>query len=383
MRTQILESLSEIDPLPWNALVRDHNPFLRYEFLEAMERRGCVGEATGWRPRHIVCYGDDGRLLGASPLYLKDNSYGEFVFDWSWAEAFQQHGLAYYPKLVSAVPFTPATGPRILLARDADNPAAAAAALVEQALEYGRQLGISSIHWLFTTPEEMAPLQQHDFLPRLGCQFHWRNPGYRDFDDFLDTLTAKKRKNIKRERRLVNQANLELLTLKGSAVSEAQWHAFHSFYRGTFHRLGGVPTLTLAFFQDIAVTLGDHILLVLALKNGREVAGAISLQSDTTLYGRHWGCRGEYDSLHFEACYYQGIEHCIRHSLQTFEPGAQGEHKIYRGFLPVLTRSAHWIAHPGFRGAIADFLRRETPAVRNYAAALSRHSPYREERSGP
>ena len=226
---------------------------------------------------------------------------------------------------------------------------------------------------------ETGLLQNKGFLSRIGCQFHWHNRDYRDFQDFLDTLTAKRRKNINRERRLVREAGLELQILSGRELSEAQWPIVYEFYRATFERLGGMPTLTLPFFQDIAETLSEQLMLVLAFDQGREVAGAISFRSASTLYGRHWGCRADHDSLHFEACYYQGLDYCIQQGLQRFEPGAQGEHKIYRGFLPTLTHSAHWIAHPGFRQVITDFLDRETPAVRQYAQELLQHSPYRDE----
>jgi hypothetical protein len=378
MYIQRLESLADISATAWNALVQDHHPFLRHEFLSAMERHHCVGEHTGWLPCHSVCFDDKQRLIGAAPLYLKDNSYGEFVFDWSWADAYQRHGLRYYPKLVSAIPFTPATGQRLLLA-PGPQAAATAQAIIDQVLEEARHQALSSIHWLFTTDQDRELLLSRSYLHRLGCQFHWRNPGYRDFADFLDTLNAKRRKNIKRERRLVQEAGLTLEVLQGTQVSESQWHTFHRFYCSTFQRLGGIPTLTLSFFQEIATTLGERLVLVLASKGSRYVAGAISLCSDHTLYGRHWGCSADYDSLHFEACYYQGIDYCIRRQLQQFEPGAQGEHKIYRGFLPTLTQSVHWIAHPGFRSAIADFLQREMPAVKHYASDLVQHSPYRQE----
>jgi predicted N-acyltransferase len=294
-------------------------------------------------------------------------------------EAYRRHGLPYYPKLVGAIPYTPATSPRLLLAPDQPHPETTARAMVDYVLEEARRQRWSSIHWLFPTPVETEQLQNQSFLPRIGCQFHWRNRGYRDFQDFLDTLTAKRRKNINRERRLVREAGLELRILNGRELSEAQWRIVHEFYRSTFERLGGMPTLTLPFFQDIAETLGDRLMLVLAFDQGREVAGAISFRSASTLYGRHWGCRADHDSLHFEACYYQGLDYCIQQGLQRFEPGAQGEHKIYRGFLPTLTHSAHWIAHPGFRQMIADFLDRETPAVRQYAQDLLHHSPYRDE----
>lgn len=380
MHTRCLESLADISSTQWNALVQDNNPFLRHEFLLAMERHQCVGSRTGWLPQHSLCFASDEGLMGASPLYIKDNSYGEFVFDWGWADAYERYGMAYYPKMISAIPFTPATGQRLLIApepqarqRETED------ALIQHALETAQRRGMSSVHWLFTTATDTQALLKQGALERLGCQFHWHNQGYRDFDDFLDTLTAKKRKNIKRERRKALETGVTLHVLQGHEVSDAQWHHFHAFYRSTFRRLGGLPTLTLPFFQEIAATLGQQIVLVLAYDRTQPVAGAISFRSDHTLYGRHWGCSAHYDHLHFEACYYQGIDYCIQHQLQHFEPGAQGEHKIYRGFLPTLTRSAHWIAHPQFRLAIAEFLQRETPAVQRYAEALSTHSPYRSE----
>ncbi len=379
MRLEQLDSLSTLPAAEWNALVPDRNPFLSHEFLSALERHGCVGDQTGWLPWHVVCRDPQGRLLGAAPLYLKFNSYGEFVFDWGWAEAYRRQKLPYYPKLVGAIPYTPATSPRLLLAPDQPDPRQTAAAIIEYVLEISRQHRLSSIHWLFPTTAELEPLRTRGFLLRTGCQFHWRNRGYRDFQDFLSALTAKRRKNIQRERRLVREAGLELRTLSGREISEAQWVAVHHFYRDTFQRLGGVPSLTLPFFQEIGATLGDRIVLALAFAQQREVAAAISFRSATHLYGRHWGCHGDYDSLHFEACYYQGLEYCIQNDLQCFEPGAQGEHKVARGFLPSFTHSAHWIAHPGFRQAIADFLERETPAVDDYAHQLLRHSPYRDE----
>lgn len=379
MRIQRLDRLTDLSAAEWNALVPDRNPFLSHEFLSALERHQCVGERAGWLPWHIVGRDPHGRLLGAAPLYLKFNSYGEFVFDWNWAEAYRRQNLPYYPKLVGAIPYTPVTGPRLLLATGLSDPQETARALIGYALDESRRHGLSSVHWLFPAPANLDPLLAQGFLLRFGCQFHWQNRGYRDFQDFLDTLTAKRRKNINRERRRVREAGLELRVLSGRDASEAQWHVIHEFYRSTFHRLGGIPTLTLPFFQEIAATLGDRIILVFASAQGREVAGAISFRDATALYGRHWGCRADYDSLHFEACYYQGLEYCIEHGLQRFEPGAQGEHKIYRGFLPTLTHSAHWIAHAGFRRAIADFLARETPALREHARQLLQHSPYRDE----
>ena len=379
MHLQRVDRLNEITAAEWDALVPDDNPFLSHAFLDALERHDGVGEATGWLPWHITCRDSTGRLLGAAPLYLKFNSYGEFVFDWGWAEAYRRHGQPYYPKLVSALPYTPATSPRLLLASDQADPAATARALVDFILDEAQRHGLSSVHWLFPASADLAPLQAAGGLLRQSCQFHWHNRGYRDFQDFLDTFTAKRRKTLNRERRRVREAGLELLLLSGREASEAQWQHLHRFYRTTFARLGGVATLSLPFFLDIAATLGERIVLVLARAGGREVAGAISFRSATTLYGRHWGCLADYDSLHFEACYYQGLEYCIDTGLQRFEPGAQGEHKIARGFLPTLTHSVHWIADPGFRQAIAAFLARETPAVQTYAQQLLQHSPYRDE----
>jgi len=379
MRLERLDSLTGISATEWNALVPSQNPFLSHEFLSALERHECVGERAGWLPWHVICRDEDGKLLGAVPLYLKNNSYGEFVFDWGWAEAYRQHGLSYYPKIVGAIPYTPATSPRLLLAAGQPEPDATARAMVAFTLEESQRYQISSIHWLFPAPADLEPMQEQGFLTRLGCQFHWSNHGYRDFQDFLDALTAKRRKNIRRERRLVREAGLEVRILSGNEASEAQWRTIHQFYQSTFHRMGGIPTLTLPFFQDIATTLGERIVLALAFAQGREVAGALSFRSADTLYGRHWGCLANYDSLHFEACYYQGLEYCIQHGLQRFEPGAQGEHKIYRGFLPTLTYSTHWIAHAGFRRAITDFLNRESPALRGYIRHWLQHSPYRDE----
>jgi predicted N-acyltransferase len=379
MRIERLDALSDLPAAEWTALVPDQNPFLSHEFLSALERHDCVGARAGWLPWHVVCRDERGRLLGAAPLYVKFNSYGEFVFDWGWAEAYRRQGLPYYPKLVGAIPYTPATSPRLLLAPEQPRPRETARAMIDFVLEESHRRQLSSIHWLFPAPSDLEPLLEQGFMPRLGCQFHWHNRGYRDFQDFLDALTAKRRKNINRERRRVREAGLELRVLRGPDVDEAQWATVHDFYRSTFHRLGGMPTLTLPFFQEIAATLGDRILLVLAFARDRAVAGAISFRGADTLYGRHWGCRADYDSLHFEACYYQGLEYCIHHGLRRFEPGAQGEHKIHRGFLPALTHSTHWIADPGFRRAIADFLGREAPAVRDHARQLLQHSPYRDE----
>ena len=309
-------------------------------------------------------------------MYLKDNSYGEFVFDWDWADAWHRSGLEYYPKLVVAIPYTPATGQRLLLRNASDEQTATA--LIEFATAHARTLNVSSLHWLFTNSTDTQRFRKHaEYMLRLGCQFHWQNQHYKDFDDYLSHLTSKKRKQIRRERRQVSDQNIELEVLHGNEISEEQWQIFHTFYCSTFDKKSGYATLSLDFFQEISRTLPDNIVLVMAKFQGNYVASAFNLRGKNVLYGRHWGCSEEFHSLHFEACYYQGLDYCIRHGLQRFEPGAQGEHKISRGFLPASTWSAYWIAHPQFRQAIDQFLQRETVGMQQYIDELSQHSPFK------
>jgi predicted N-acyltransferase len=377
MHSTIIDSLQQICSGDWNRLAGEENPFLRHEFLATLEQHQCLGERWGWLPQHVLLRDDSDQLLAACPLYLKTNSYGELVFDWSWAEAYQRQGLAYYPKLVTAVPYTPVTGPRLLTAPQGDAPALKRQ-LLAAAVDHARHLGVSSLHWLFTDAADTRLLQQEGMAMRLGCQFHWHNQGYRDFEDYLAQFVSKKRKQIKRERRQVAEAGIELETLHGAQISDAQWHTFHRHYRDTFERLGGYATLSLAFFQALAREMPQNVVLVVARHQGRHVASAFSLRGPSGLYGRHWGCDADYHNLHFEACYYQGLEYCIAHGLQHFEPGAQGEHKISRGFLPTATWSAHWIADPQFQAAIADFTRREQAGMRHYMETLGEHSPFRQ-----
>lgn len=376
MHTAIHDSLDSIPAEDWNRLVRNNHPFLRHEFLAALEHQGCVGKNMGWVPQHITLHDDQDQLIGACPLYLKYNSYGEFVFDWSWAEAYERAGLAYYPKLVSAIPYTPATGQRLLVDPDRDFKEIADV-LIEAVIEHAKNTNVSSLHWLFPLHEEIELLKQHKLMQRIDCQFHWRNNDYNNFDDFLQSLTSKKRKQIKRERRLVRDAGLEIIMINGDEANDEQIEAAAWFYRSIYTRKYGTPTLNLGFFQEIARTMGEQLILILANHQGQYVACAICFRGDNAFYGRHWGCNAEFHSLHFELCYYQGIEYCIREDIQLFEPGAQGEHKISRGFLPVITRSAHWIQHEGFRGAIQDFLDRETTGINHYAKTLMEHSPYK------
>ncbi len=371
-------AIAEIPAEAWDRLADPDTPFLWHAFLAAMEMHGCVGEPVGWIPRHLALRDRDGGILAVAPCYLKFNSYGEFVFDWSWADAYRRHGRAYYPKLVIASPYTPATGPRVLVGQGPRR-REHAIALIQGATQLAERLRVSSLHWLFTTEEETALLEGQGLMRRVGCQFHWHNQGYDSFDDFLGTLTAAKRKMIKRERRRVTESGLRVRRVRGDAVSEAEWAIFHQLYRATFDKRGGLPTLTLPFFLSIGETLGKHVLLVLAYHEGEVVAAALNLIGQRSLYGRHWGCFRDYHSLHFEVCYYQGLEYCIEHGLARFEPGAQGEHKVSRGFLPTPTWSAHWISDRDFRSAISDFLVTEAEGMESYLADMHGHSPYRAE----
>lgn len=375
MQVAVIESLKTVPPQEWNALTGTGNPFLRHEFLAALEQHGCVGGRYGWLPQHLVAH-EQGRLIGAAPMYIKHNSYGEFVFDGSWAEAYRRHGLSYYPKLVAAVPYTPATGARLLLGDNIEQERLSDA-LIEAALEHAREIKVSSLHWLFTTPQDMERLERHGLMRRTGCQFHWSNDNYRDFNDFLATFSSEKRKKVKQERRRVREAGIEVELLDGRQISAEQWRIFHEFYCSTFYRRGGIPTLTLEFFQALGKTMPQQVLLVLARHGGHYVAGAFNLRGADTLYGRHWGCAGQFHGLHFECCYYRAIEYCIEQGIKRFEAGAQGEHKLARGFLPTPTYSAHWLSHPAFKNAVADFLAREQPGMIHYMQELDAHSPYK------
>lgn len=376
MQAQFHNSIDEIDVASWNGLVRDENPFLKYEFHAALEHHDCVGRRFGWQPMHLTLR-QGGRIVGISPLYIKSNSYGEFVFDHAWADAYQRSGLDYYPKLVSAIPYTPAYGERLLVDPVAEDRLAVQRKMVEETLNRARALNLSSMHWLFTTGEEGELLKSVGMMERLGVQFHWENRGYSDFEEFLETLTAKRRKNIRRERRKVAEKGITFRLLHGPEVTVDEWRMFGEFYAKTFEERYSLPTLNAGFFQEIGHTLGDQVILVLAYDGSRCLAGALLYRSASVLYGRHWGGIANLDSLHFEACYYQGIEYAISHRLERFEPGAQGEHKIWRGFLPAMTRSYHWIADPQFSAAIENFLNRESPAILDYREELQKSSPYR------
>lgn len=371
-----IDSLRLVSASEWNKLTDNRNPFVQYEFLIALENNGAVGKEFGWITHFFLAYDDD-VLVGALPLYIKFNSYGEFVFDWAWADTYQQNNIRYYPKLVSSIPYTPASGPRLLIQNESKYQEIADA-LIQSVLTFAQQSQVSSYHCLFTNERDTKYFSSNpDFMMRLGCQFHWANKGYRDFADYLDHLTSKKRKQIKRERRIVKEQAIEFETLNGLNATDQHWEIYHRFYESTFERKSGMPTLSLNFFKEIAQTMPDNIVLVLAKYQGEYVASAFNLKGTDTLYGRHWGCSESFDNLHFEACYYQGLEYCINNGLKYFEPGAQGEHKIARGFMPTKTWSAHWIAHPQFRQSISHFLNHETEGMLHYIDELTQHSPFK------
>jgi len=372
---RVAESLDEVSAEDWNRIAATGQPFLRHEFLAALEHCGCVGDDAGWYPRHLLFHAGE-VLVAAAPMYLKTHSYGEFVFDWSWADAYARAGLDYYPKLVSAIPFTPVAGPRLLL--DPGMPAEPLKrAVASAALEVAERSGVSSLHWLFTEEADTQALDSSGFLIRTGCQFHWPNPGFRDFQDYLDGLRSKKRKQIRRERREAARSGLDIELLSGPDLSDSQCDAYHDLYASTYDRKWGYPSLSREFFYEVCRSMGDSFLLVLARNAGRYVAGAHLFRGQQRIYGRNWGCSEYHRSVHFEMCYYRPIEYCIEHGLDVFEAGAQGEHKLSRGFLPVLTRSAHGILHPAFRRAVAEFLSREHLEIRRYAAEMTEHSPFR------
>jgi predicted N-acyltransferase len=377
MELHVLASLDEIAADAWNGLAGSDCPFLRHEFLHTLEQYRAVSEATGWIPHHLALY-DGERLVAAAPAYLKTHSWGEFVFDFSWADAYARHGRSYYPKLVIAVPWTPATGPRMLTdpGRDPDELRRTLAGAVRQLIERSR---LSSAHWLFPRHADVTSLSAAGYAIRHGCQYHWSNPGYRDFDDFLDALTSKKRKNIRRERRRVVEQGIRLRIIHGDEADEPIWSALHRFYENTFEQRGNVPVLSRNCFQALGRRLGRRMVLVVAEQRGAPIAGAICFRDRERLYGRYWGCDREIDGLHFETCYYQGIEYCIDNGLKVFEPGAQGEHKVARGFLPTITRSAHYLRDARFREAIDDFLERERQVIDAHARQLTMEGPYRAD----
>lgn len=377
MQTRVFHSIEQCGADEWDALSDGANPFVSHAFLHALEASGSVSDSSGWRPS-LITLSDSQGLAAAAPAYLKMHSYGEFVFDFSWAQAYARAGLDYYPKLTIAAPFTPAGGPRLLVRADLP-PAQTRAALSAAIVDFVDARQLSSAHALFTSEVDQAALETEGWLARRDCQFHWRNRGYQSFDDFLGEFTADKRKKAKRERRRVAESGIHFETRAGHELSDAELAAMYALHRDTFVRHGHEPYLTLAFFEIARRSFGHQLMVKFAMFGQRVVAVAIFFVGRETLYGRYWGAAADFHSLHFETCYHQGVEYCIEHGLARFEPGTQGEHKVSRGFEPTTTTSAHWIREPRFRAAIADYLRRESRSVDEYSAAVERHVPFREE----
>lgn len=387
---QVLPSLADIDAQEWDKLARVRredgssisNPFLSHAYLSALEESGSACAQTGWQAQHLILQTEDGQKLGAMICYLKNHSQGEYVFDHGWADAFYRAGGEYYPKLQCSVPFTPATGPRFLTG-DAQNPEPIQAALLSGLKQLTAKIGASSVHITFMLEHEWEEASDAGFLKRTDRQFHWNNNGYKDFDDFLDGLSSRKRKNIRKERKAaqsIEGVTIERIT--GSQLNEQVWDAFYQFYVDTGARKWGQPYLNRKFFSLISERMADKILLVMVKRDGHYVAGAINFIGDDCLYGRHWGCIEDHPFMHFEVCYYQAIDFAIEHGLARVEAGAQGEHKLARGYVPVNTHSAHYIANAGFRDAVERYLDNERQHVAMEKDILSDHAPFRKNAPG-
>jgi len=373
---KVQENIGAIAPSEWDACAGIDNPFVRHTFLRALEDSGSVGKESGWLPQHLTIEDETGQLLGAVPMYLKNHSQGEYVFDWGWADAYERAGGRYYPKLQASIPFSPVAGPRLLVRRG-DMAMTIQSALVAGLIEVAKQYGVSSLHVTFAEASDAALLESSGFLIRHGHQFHWKNAGYETFDDFLGNLSSRKRKNIRKERRKVDEAGIRVQTLNGPDIKANHWDEFHRFYVNTYDRKWGYPYLTRDFFAMLGEKMADQVALVRADIDDLAIAGALNLVGTDALYGRNWGCAGRYKFLHFEACYYRAIDFAIERGLTTVEAGTQGPHKIQRGYLPQRTYSAHWIRDQGFRDAVADYLERERHAEAGESDFLSELSPFR------
>ena len=377
---RLVNAIDAIAPIAWDRCAGDDNPFLSHAFLLALEQSGSVGDRSGWWPHHLVLEDADNAIVGCMPLYLKNNSYGEYVFDHSWAHALEQAGGRYYPKFQCAVPFTPVPGPRLLTG---DKPELKGA-LISAAMQFAERAGVSSLHITFPDREDWVAAGDAGLMQRVGQQFHWHNRGYATFDDFLDALASRKRKAIRKERRAVELAGISIEVRHGNEMTPRLWDAFYEFYGDTYDRKWGSPYLTRRFFDLISESMPEQVVLVFALRDGEPVAAALNFKGADALYGRNWGCLEDHKFLHFECCYYQAIDYAIAHGLARVEAGTQGPHKIQRGYLPSLTYSAHWVRHEGFADAVADFLRHERAAVQEEILYMEReHSPYRNESGEP
>ena len=365
---KVIDTLRAVEPRAWNALAAGH-PFLRHEFLHALHETGCACESTGWSPCYLTLW-QGASLVGAMPLYAKSHSYGEYVFDWAWADAYHRHGLSYYPKLLGAIPFSPVTGPR-LLARDGETRALLVRAALRLSLE------VSSLHVLFPAEPEAREMEAAGMMLRRSVQFHWENRGYANFDQFLSDLASAKRKKIRQERRRVQQAGVRVRRLVGAEIRDENWSFFTRCYNNTYRAHHSTPYLNLEFFRRLGKTLPEHLLMVLAELDGKPIASALDIFSPEVLYGRYWGSVAHVPLLHFEVCYYQTLDFCMERGIRIFEGGAQGEHKLARGFMPSPTWSAHWLRHPEFADAVERFLARESEGIERYVDELSERSPFR------
>ena len=368
--------IGDIDPCAWDRCAGDDNPFICHAFLQALEESGSATAETGWLGQHILLADNTGGPLAAMPLYLKSHSFGEYVFDHGWADAYERAGGQYYPKLQCSVPFTPATGPRLLVPAVGER-AELRRALASAAVALAGRHQVSSLHITFAEQDEAAALAKMGLAIRTDQQFHWQNQGYATFADFLDALTSRKRKTIRRERRDAIAAGIEIDTLSGSNITEDHWDHFFQFYMETGGRKWGRPYLTRAFFSMIGEAMSARIVLIMAKRDGRYIAGALNLVGRDIIYGRHWGCAEHHPFLHFELCYYRAIDYAIEHGLARVEAGAQGEHKLARGYVPTKTYSAHWIADPGFRRAIDDYLEMEKRDIDRAIEILSSYAPFK------
>ncbi len=380
-----VDSIAEIGKEAWNELVGTDNPFTRYEFLHALEQSGCTTVATGWAPHHVAVYAvkrnksEASRTLQAiMPLYLKTNSWGEYVFDWSWANAYKNYGFEYYPKFVSAIPFTPSVGHRLFV-REPESRVRFTKLIHDKVIEEAELIGASSWHILFPTADEHDDFERLGISSRIGSQFHWYNKGYESFDDFLNALNSRKRKSIRKERQNVREQNIRFKISEGGEIDEHQWRNFTRFYESTYMMRGMQGYLNQEFFQILSSTMPEKLFMISAEQDGKDIAAALFFKSSDTLFGRYWGSARDQQFLHFETCYYQGQDYCIERGLKSFDSGAQGEHKIQRGFEPIVTHSNHWIGNKGFADAIENFLKEERPHIKHYIQQARSLLPYKNK----
>lgn len=371
--TEIVSSIKKINKKQWNDLIGKNNPFIHYEFLKALEVSKSIGLKTGWLPNYIVSFKNN-KLVGAIPLYKKYNSLGEYIFDWQWVGLYEHVGLDYFPKFTIAIPFTPATGKRILIAEQ-ENYNDVANALVSCLMKEAERQNIRSIHWLFVTKEECEWLTKKNFFPRYTYQFHWNNDNYRDFDHFLEKFKSKKRNQVKKERRIANEIQIEVVT--GKDLQIKHWQSMYLFYLSTIGKKWAHPYLTKDFFEYIAANFSKYVVMIFAKNKEKYIAGALNFCKEKNMYGRYWGCIEEHNNLHFEVCYYKSIEYCIENKIQLYEAGAQGYHKVHRGYLPKYTYSAHWIQQPELSKVIVEFVTEENARTHQEIKQIEKSSPFK------